>query len=173
MRVGAALLFIAATAFANNEFSGRRAPGFNLPDSNFKRYDLQDYRGKWLLIDFMITTCPHCKDLSKALEQVKAKFGDRLAILEIVITPPETQETVAKYIADNDITLPIVFDQGQVAASYLDVTPKSPTFHTPHLFVIDPDGMIVRDFGHSEENEALFEGAGLIKSLNTIVPARQ
>jgi len=173
MRVAAALLFIALTAFANNEFSGRRAPGFCLPDSSFKRYDLQDYRGRWLLIDIMVTTCPHCKGLSKALEQVKAKFGDRLAILEIVITPPETQDTVAKYIADNGITAPVVFDQGQVAASYLDVTPKSPSFNTPHLFVVDPDGMIVRDFGHSEENEGLFEGPGLIRSLNTLVSARR
>ena len=138
MRLAIALLALSAAAFANNELSGRRAPGFNLPDSHFKRYDLQDYRGKWLLIDFMVTNCPHCKALSNALEQAKAKLGSRISVLEIVVTPPETSQTVAKYIAENKVTAPILFDQGQVAASYFNATPQNPTFHTPHLFIVNP-----------------------------------
>lgn len=154
------------------ELSGRRAPGFSLPDSNFKRYDLQDYRGKWLLIDFMITNCPHCKELSHALETVKKKYGGRVAILSIVVSPPETQETVAAYVKENGVTVPIVFDQGQVAASYFNATPAKPTFDTPHLFVINPRGMIVRDYGHSEANHSILEGPGLIKELDALFKSR-
>lgn len=161
---------------ATNDLSGRRAPGFSLPDSNFKRYDLQDYRGRWLLIEFMITNCPHCKELSHALEAAKEKFGDKIAILSVVIAPPETQETVAKYIEENKVTVPILFDQGQMAASYFNATPAKPTFDTPHLFVVDPKGAIVRDFGHSDSDEsahALFEPAGLIKELESLFKGRK
>jgi len=35
--------------------SGRRAPSFALPDSNMKSYDILDYRGRWLLLDYMKT----------------------------------------------------------------------------------------------------------------------
>lgn len=165
MRLAAVLLATTLASLASNEFSGRRAPGFCLPDANFKRYDLQDYRGKWLLIEFMVTNCPHCKELSKALDQVKGKYGDRVAILSVVISPPDNRDTVAAYIKETGITTPVLFDQGQMAASYFNASPDRPTFHTPHLFVIDPKGTIVRDFGHSEENHELLEGPGLIRAL--------
>lgn len=171
MRVFAFLL-AASLSFGANELSNRRAPGFSLPDSNFKRYDLQDFRGKWLLIDFMITNCPHCEALSHSLEQVKRAYPGRVHILEIVIAPPETQETVKKYIEKNKVTIPILFDQGQVAASYFDATPAKPSFDTPHLFVIDPNGRIVRDYGHSEQNHEILEGPGLQKELDALFKTR-
>jgi peroxiredoxin len=170
MKLFAALL-AGFVCFGANELSNRRAPGFSLPDSSFTRYDLQDYRGKWLLIDFMITKCPHCVELSHALEQVKSKFGNHVAILSVVIVPPETHASVAKYIKDNNVTIPILFDQGQVAASYFNATPEKPSFDTPHLFIINPQGTIVRDFGHvhSDEGHDLLGASGLIKELEALL----
>jgi peroxiredoxin len=161
-------LLLAIGCLGAGDLSGRRAPGFSLPDSSFKRYDLQDYRGKWLLIDFMKTDCPHCKELSRSLEEVKKKYGERVAILKVVVSPPEDQDTVARYVRENNVTVPIVFDQGQMAASYFNATPEKPTFDTPHLFVVDPRGMIVNDYGHSEENHHILEGPGLLKELHAL-----
>jgi peroxiredoxin len=171
MRVVAALLAL-SVCFGANELSNRRAPGFSLPDSNFKRYDLQDFRGKWLLIDFMLTNCPHCQALSHTLETVKRKYGTKVAILSIVIAPPETQDTVKKYVEENEITVPILYDQGQMAASYFQATPAKPSFNTPHLFVINPAGAIVRDYGHSEEIHGILEGPGLSKELDALFNAK-
>jgi peroxiredoxin len=164
-----ALLFAAsAVASAQGYYSNRRAPSFALPDSNFKRYDLLDYRGKWLLIDFMRTDCPHCKALTKVLEKAKLKYGVKVAVLKIVLSPPDTQATVAKYVAENKVTSPIVFDMGQVAASYFNATPQKASFDTPHLFIIDPQGKIVQDFGHSDQNHDIIEGEGLFKELDQL-----
>ena len=69
-------LLMAASLCSAQGLSNRRAPSWNLPDSNLKHYDLLDYRGKWLVLDFMITQCPHCKTLSGILEKVQAKYGD-------------------------------------------------------------------------------------------------
>lgn len=168
MRFIAALL-LASVCFAANEHSNRRAPGFSLPDSNFRRYDLQDFRGKWLLIDFMLTNCPHCKALSLKLEQFKKKYAGKVGILSVVIGPPETQATVKKYIEETRITTPILFDQGQMAASYFDATPARPSFDTPHLFVIDPNGRIVRDWGRTEGPNDFLEGPGLMKELDALI----
>ena len=82
-------------------------------------------------------------------------------MLSIVITPPETQATVAKYVAETKITTPIVFDSGQVAISYFKATPQNPTFDTPHLFAISPNGMIVKDWAQSRRAKSgVSEGAG-------------
>src|SRR6516164_2050246 len=81
--------------------SGRRAPSFSLPDSAATQHDILDYRGKWLLLDFMRTDCPHCLALSRVLEQVKSQFGTQVAILSIVVAPPENTNTVGRYLMDN------------------------------------------------------------------------
>ena len=151
---------------ADNALSGRRAPGFSLPDRDFKRYDLQDYRGKVLLIELLRTDCPHCRLLSKMLEKVKAKYGDKLAILGVAL-PNDTLDTVARYIKDNAITVPIVFDMGQMAASYFNATPQKPSIHFPHVFVIDKQGMIRKDF--EERSPAIDSEEALLKELGPLL----
>lgn len=174
MRSAAILVLTAVLAFGANELSGRRAPGFSLPDSTFKRYDLQDYRGKWVLIDFMNTNCAHCLDVSKLLENVKQKYGDRVAILSVVL-PPDTFDTVGEYVKTNKITVPMIFDQGQMAASYFNATPQNSHFDTPHVFIIDPNGMIVRDYGRGQNqtDNYILEGPGLLNVLDSLIAPKK
>jgi peroxiredoxin len=164
-------LLLAASLCSAQGLSNRRAPSWNLPDGNLKHYDLLDYRGKWLLIDFMITNCPHCKSLSSVLEKVQSKYGAKAAVVSITVTPPENQTTVGAYIKDNKLTTPILFDMGQVAAIYLMISPQKPSFDTPHLFVIDPKGNIVRDWAYSDATKDLMEGppAALFKQLDSLI----
>ncbi len=140
------LLMSAAPPAPSSALAGRRAPSFSLPDSGFMQHDLLDYRGRWLLIDFMKTDCPHCKALTQVLESKKAAWGAKVSVLCVVVAPPENQATVGKYITETKTTSPIVFDQGQMAISYFKATPQNPSFDTPHLFAVNPAGMIVRDW---------------------------
>jgi peroxiredoxin len=141
-----AALVIAALTLTGQGLSGRRAPSFALPDSTLRSHDILDSRGHWVLLDFMKTDCPHCRDLSKKLEGVKTRYGTKVEILSILLAPPESTATVAKYVAENRLTSISLFDQGQVAITYFRATPQNPVFDTPHLFAIDPNGMIVRDW---------------------------
>src|ERR1700719_2971194 len=99
MRMFLTLALAATLPLAAQSLSGRRAPGFSLPDSTMTQHDLLDYRGRWLLIDFMKTDCPHCMALSKVMEEIHARFGSQVGLLSVVLTPPETQQTVARYAA--------------------------------------------------------------------------
>ena len=151
--------------------SGRRAPSFALPDSKMKSYDILDYRGHWLLLDYMKTDAPASKSLSKELGQLKARLGAKVAILQIVL-PPDNTATVAKYVADTKTTLPILFDSGQSGMWYFKVTPEHPQFDSPHLFAINPQGMLVRDWsqldlekgGYMPQVEALLAGGTAVGS---------
>lgn len=160
----------AAGSLCAGELSGRRAPGFALPDSKGRYHDLADYRGKFVLVDIMSTACPHCAVFSKLLEQVKSKYGEKVAILSVV-NPPTRPADVAKYVQANGVTVPILFDCGQMAASYLKVTPQKPSFDVPHVFIIDKSGNIVDDYGHSPLTKGVFEGQDLIEILDKLTAA--
>lgn len=171
MRLSCLLLWT-MTAFASGEIVGRRAPGFALPDSSFRYYDPQDYRGRILLIEFMQTTCPHCAPFSKILEEVAAKYAGKVAVLSIV-NPPDTHQTVSKFRSANGIKNPILVDGcGQVAGSYIQWTPqKSASFDIPRLFIVDSGGIVRRDYEHNPLTKDIFEGRGLFRELDRMLAA--
>jgi len=137
--------------------SGRRAPSFSLPDSKLKQHDILDYRGKWLVIDFMSTTCPHCKEVTKKLEQFKSMHPG-VGILSIVL-PPENTATVGRYLIEMKMTTPILFDGSQVAQSYFPyLSPQRPSLDMPHVFAINPQGNIVKDWPPSAAEASGFVG---------------
>lgn len=160
MRYVLGLLISTAMLFGAGELSGRRAPGFSLPDLQGRQYDLADYRGKVVLIDIFQTGCPHCQRLAEVLGSVGAKYGDKVAILSITI-PPDNQATVSRFAKEHNVTTPILFDCGQASASYLKATPQNPRVNVPHIFLIDGQGMIRNDFGYGFDTKTIFEGDGL------------
>ena len=157
MKAFLCLAVAAALAWASGDYSNRRAPGFSLADSHYQQHDPQDYRGKVLLIDIMTTTCQTCMQLADALVRVKAKYGDRIGIISVLTLPDDFQKG-DRFAADHKITWPMVFDSGQMIASYLKVTPSNPEVHFPHLFVIDGNGTIRNDFDGTEDKALTFDG---------------
>jgi peroxiredoxin len=165
-----AFLVFAGT-LAAGPLAGQRAASFTLPDSNTRYYDLLDYRGKVVLLDIMKTDCPHCQVLSKTLERVKARYGDRIQILSIV-TLPDNATTVANYIAKHKVTSPILFDMGQATAALLRLTPRNSTVNLPTLLVLDPQGIIRSDFVYLDTDaqvKPIFEGDGLFPVLDNLL----
>jgi peroxiredoxin len=165
------LLLPFAMACLLNAEAARRAPGFSLPDLKLQQHDLMDHRGQIVLIDFIQTTCPACRQLSGALEEVKAKFGDKVAIITIV-TPPDNQATVARFVSNFNVTTPVLFDCGQVTASYVQIMPDNPQVHFPHLFIVDGEGMI-QSHSTSESNPAELEGKSLIAQVGQLLQAKR
>ncbi len=137
--LGAAVLFaaLASTAFTQG-LAGRRAPGFYLHDANLVYYDLRDFQGQWLILDFTKPICVPCTALSKNLDEVKARYGSRIEILAVLGPPESTMSTVA-YVAQTHPTYPVVYDSiretGVVAGA-----------DSPHWLAIDPSGVIAYEW---------------------------
>ena len=142
----------ALTLFASGDYYNRRAPGFSLMDVHFQQHDPADFRGKVLLIDFMQTTCNTCQALTRTIVELRAKYGEKLAVLSIV-TSPDTFDTVDKFATEYKTNWPILFDSGQVMMSYLRMTPGNLKVEFPHLFIVDRNGTIRDDF-HGFEGAA-------------------
>jgi peroxiredoxin len=145
MRTAIALLALAATTFAG-DLSNRLAPGFSLPDLDLVQHDLNEQRGKVVLLELMKTDCPACSRVSATLKQAAAKYSGRIAVMAIVV-PPDNQSTVRSYALRHMLTYPVLFDCGQVVSSYLKVGPSNPRITLPHLFLIDKSGTIREDWG--------------------------
>jgi peroxiredoxin len=105
----------------------------------------------------MLTTFPTCNALADTLVRLNKKHGDKIELVSIVTLPDTFSETDA-FTARHGITWPVVFDSGQVVASYLVVTPMNPRVHFPHLFVIDGTGMIRYDDDSSDDISMTVDG---------------
>jgi peroxiredoxin len=170
MRTVLAFFLAFSAAFGAGELSNRRAPSFTLFDSSQKSHDILDYRGKVLIIDFMQVSCPHCAKFSVVLEQIKAKYGQQVAVLSIV-NPPSDMNGVQKYVTENKLSGPVLFDCGNVAFSYL--LPKSGSVSVPHVFLVDRDGVIRYNIGYSDSQKDIFEGRGLFAEVDKLVSAKK
>ena len=169
MRAILLAVLCAALVSAAGDLSNRRAPGFSLPDPNYDHfYDLQDYRGKVLLIDIMSTTCPHCLLLATTLEATKEKYGVKVQIISVVL-PPDNQDTIRKFVSTNKITVPVVCDMGQMTISYFKAKPSQGHIEVPHLFLIDKDGVIHDDWAYTDKNRSVFEGPGLYLAIDKLL----
>src|ERR1041384_961173 len=133
MRTFIAILLGAAVLFGADQ--GRRAPGFALVDARMKLHDLYDYRGKPVIVEFMLTTCPHCEAFAGVLDKVQQKYGDKVGILSIA-NPPDSFNTVTQFVTRLKITYPVMLDIGQVAYSYM----MKASFSQPQVFLIDANG---------------------------------
>lgn len=147
---GMLALGVAAVSVATaGELSNRRAPGFALPDSNVNFHDLADYRGKIVLVDLIKTSCPVCNSSHRILESVRQKYPGKVAILSIVPSTEDNAGTVRQFIGNNAVKTPVLFDCGQVMASYLKLTPQKSNIGLPHLFLIDANGVIRNDWEYA------------------------
>ena len=163
-----ALLVVAlAPVWAAGELSGRRAPGFSLPDVKLAQHDLGDYRGKVVVLEIMLTSCPHCGKFAPLLEELAKKYAGRLQVLSVV-NPPDNTATVSKFMADYKLSYPMLFDCGQVAGSYMKATPQKPSFDIPHLFLIDQNGQIRNDWAYGTFTRPIFEGRALFDEVEKL-----
>jgi len=135
---------------------------------HLQQHDLADYRGKIVVLEVFQTTCPHCQRFAAVLEKLQAKYGNRVAVLAIA-NPPDNQTTVRKYVAAYKVTNPVLFDCGQVAASYFKATPQNPSVNVPHVFIIDGQGTIRNDFGYEFDTHNIFEGDGLNLTIDKLL----
>lgn len=135
-------------------------------DQRGQFHDLGEHRGKVVLLDIMQTRCPNCQKLSQTLEAIHSRYGDKVAILSVV-NPPDNRQSVAAYIAKFKLSTPILFDCGQMAASYIRPDPTRPRVHLPHLFLIDAKGMIRKHYIHTDT--AAFIGQGLGPEIDRLL----
>ena len=128
-----------ATA-AERIYPGAAAPDFTLPAPDGRTMSLGSaLDGKYLLLDFWGSWCPNCITGLPQMQQMYARYGDRLNILGIDCD--ETKEQWLSALARYSMPWIHVINDGDVDVSALYGVTGYPT-----KILIGPDGRIVRRF---------------------------
>ncbi len=161
------MLALAGGAWARN------APDFTLSDSDGRAVTLSSYRGKYVLLELMMTTCPHCQAAGKVLEKMQREYPEQLQVLAIS-TGPQGVVGVSDYRRDFGVTYPVL--QGnmntasgmKVLMDWLGISPMNPNFHVPVFFLISPSGEILQERNPEHESDKDFY-VNADKNLETMI----
>ncbi len=125
------------------------APKFAIPDTKGKIVQLDDFKGKYVLIDFWASWCAPCRAANPALVEVYHHFSDKnFAILGISVD--KNKEQWEKAIEADQlpwVQLSTLEGWGEVSDTY-------GVKAIPQNFLLDPDGIII---GKNLEPEHLIE----------------
>jgi peroxiredoxin len=160
-RIALALLCCIALSAADPV---RRAPGFCLIDTTGQWQDLADYRGKVVLLEFMQTSCPHCAALVSVLTGLHQKYGDKLAVLSVALSP-DTPQAMQQFASGHKLSYPLMLDMGQVAVSYV----RAGSINFPTVYLIDGSGMIRDHWEYTPLTASAFEGGGIAKAVDKLM----
>lgn len=164
MRILISLLLCAAAVFAGEQ-TGRRAPGWALPDSNFKFVELEDFRGKVIVLEFMQTSCEHCATFAPVLEQVQKKYAGRVQVISVANAGQDDKAKVERFAAGHKLSYPILLDQGQMEVSYVRKIQVS----NPTVFLLDQNLVIRDDFSYGPLTKSQFEAASMFRAIDQIL----
>lgn len=117
--------------------SANQAPSFTLPDMKGKLIGLEDFRGKYVFLNFWATWCPPCRAEMPSMERLYEFLPATDFVMLAVNVEPNGKEAVGKFLQETPHSFPVLLDtNGTVQRQY-------GVFQFPETFVIDRKGEIV------------------------------
>lgn len=114
------------------------APGFRLAGLRTAEIALENFRGRFVLLNFWATWCPPCIEELPSLQALAGELaGEGLSVVAISVDKPEDQAKVARFATDLGLTFAIPLDSENAIAKVHGVR------EFPSTFLIDPEGRIV------------------------------
>jgi thiol-disulfide isomerase/thioredoxin len=111
-------------------------PALTLTDLSGRPIARDDLAGRVVLVEFWATWCPPCRSTLEWLGTLKAKYGDKLAVLALAVESPET--AVRSMAAALDPTVRWAITDAATAQAFGDITA------VPTMFVFGPSGKTAR-----------------------------
>jgi len=110
-------------------------PDFELPGLNGNQYNLSQYRGRIIIVNFWSCECPHSERTDKAIMSMFVQWQDDVSMLSIASNRNEKAEDLKKASETRRLPIVLIDPACQVADMFEAQT-------TPHVFVIDREGIL-------------------------------
>jgi alkyl hydroperoxide reductase subunit AhpC len=127
---------------------GAPAPDFKATDSNGRMRQLSEYRGKYVVLEWHNNGCPFTRKHYESgnMQRLQKEWTSRGAIWFTVISSAVGQQGYVTAEQENEYlkrmnavpTAALLDPQGDVGRLYAAKT-------TPHMFIINPDGVLIYD----------------------------
>jgi cytochrome c-type biogenesis protein CcmF len=114
---------------------GEDAPAFSATDVGGEVFNLAEYRGQIVVINFWATWCPQCEDELPAFESVwREHEGEGVQFVGVAMD--DTEAAVIQAASEMDITFPLLVEEESDITSLYGITA------VPETFIIDSAGNI-------------------------------
>ena len=128
-----------------------KAPTFSLPDMNGKMYSLEDFKGKYLLIDFWASWCAPCRTKNKELNKHYQDLKD-MGVNVVSVSLDNDRDKWLKALNEDQVSwLQLVdldgFEKSKVRTDYK-------VERVPTVYLIDPEGKVLITNPSLEEIES-------------------
>ncbi|GBD93427.1 thiol-disulfide oxidoreductase ResA [bacterium BMS3Abin05] len=121
------------------------APDFELKNLDGKLVSLKDYRGKFVLLNFMATWCHWCRKEMPHLQKLHDQFKDKDFVIIAVFSDREGVKVVKPFIKKSGYTF--TNNSGTYNSALLDPTGRVTSMYrvtgTPTTYFIDKNGKTI------------------------------
>lgn len=117
---------------------------------------LSSYRGKFVVMAFMFTTCTHCQHTAGLLAKIQNEYASKgVQVLGVTIDPGAKQQIPA-FLKITGATFPVGFSDSPTALKFLHV-PADKDWFVPMLAFIDQKGTVRSQYVAFGEGDATDE----------------
>jgi len=123
----------------------RPAPDFTVRMANGKDFKLSDHKGKVIVLEFLLTTCPHCQRASQVMNKVNRELGPQGMQPIGVAVNDMANMLVEDYARQFNLDFPVGWSLREPVISFLQ-HPVMLMMSFPNLVIIDRQGQIRHQF---------------------------
>lgn len=153
----------------------RPAPDFTVKMTNGKDVKLSDYKGKVVVLEFLLTTCPHCQKASQGLNRVYRELGSQGLQPVGVAVNDMANILVDDYVKQFNLDFPVGWSLRDPVINFLQ-HPVMLMMSFPTLVIIDRQGQIRHQYAGGDSfflNEEKNLRDAVLPLLKTPAPARK
>lgn len=114
------------------------ASDFILPDTDGRRVQLSNFRGKVVVLNFWATWCPPCREEMPSMQTLwESLKGQDFELLAVNVGEDEDLVFAFRHELSTTLTIPILLDENS------EVAQRYPIRGLPTTYIIDKQGRIV------------------------------
>lgn len=136
------LVLAAAALLAATSPVPRKSPEFDIAESSGKQISLSSLRGKVVVLEFLLTRCPHCMRVAKMIDRLNKELGPRgFQPVGVAFDVDINSEKVTAFAQQLGITYPIGLSSSRAVDFYLGRA-ATERLMVPQIVVIDRNGIV-------------------------------
>ena len=146
----------------------RPAPALSFSQPSGAAGSIAAYKGKVVVVQFLLTTCPHCQNFSRILTKLTSEYGPKIQAVGLAFDK-EDAKGVPNYIKTIGTNFPVGSGETQAVNGFLGISVMEYSrMRVPQVVVIDKKG-VIRGQTDLNGNGPVSTEAGLRALLNTLV----
>jgi peroxiredoxin len=138
----ACVMALGALQLADSAVVPRPSPELAVAGPAGRDFRLSNFKGKVVLIEFLLTNCPHCWRVAQMIENLGKDFGSHgFQPIGVAFDSQIGQPAVTNFVRGFHLSYPVGYTSSGSVDGYLGRT-GAQRFQVPQIVVIDREGTI-------------------------------